>query len=502
MALLGQVAGFYQGYRPQWAVTLLWLFLGLPPANADEDTELRLRERNALTEQRREASLLEMPGEEKEFQAREGVEGGIEPVGNTVQELSYALYRSLQHQQWDAVDHLLQRYLALPDHDRMLVYYARGALARRQGDFTQAESEYRALLSLQPEFLPGQLELARVLFENHKNGDAIRLFRRIEKTIPEAEAMAQGVRNKVALFIRGLEDRDSWRGSMAIGPSYVDNLNQSSKSSRCFLRAPDNRCLIERRAPEAISTKGLNYDAAFDRHLSFDSHHGLQLNTLLYGKKYTGHQAFNESTVAIKSGYSYRSARNQYLAAPLYEYRTLGDNTLYSAWGGNLQWTHHLSSKTALKLETSFREEEYEKDVYAFESGGRASIYATAWHQPFDRWLLFAGLDYISKHTAEPVNAHVFRGLRFGASQTLQWGIESTLFCAFRERKYGAFSDSFGARRMDREQNYNLLIRVPGVHFYGLAPGISLQYSRVKSNVDWLYSYEKTSVDIVLEKRF
>ncbi|WKD49487.1 surface lipoprotein assembly modifier [Microbulbifer spongiae] len=481
---------------------MLLFFFTMPSVNADEDTELRLRQRNVLTEQRREASLLEAPGEEKESQEREEAGRGIEPVGNTVQQLGYALYRSLQQRQWDAVDHLLQRYLALPDHDRMLVYYARGALARRQGDFIQAEAEYRALLSLQPEFLPGQLELARVLFENHKNDDAIRLFRHIEKTIPEAETMAQGVRNKVSLFIRALEDRDSWRGSMAIGPSYIDNLNQSSKSYRCFLRAPDNSCLIDRRAPEAISANGVSFDAALDRHFSFNSHHGLQLNTLLYGKNYSAHQAFNESTVAIKWGYSYRSAANQYLAAPMYEYRTLGDNTLYSAWGGNLQWTHHFSSKTALKLETSFREEEYEKDVYAFESGGRASIYATAWHQPFDQWLLFAGLDYISKQTAKPVNARVSRGLRFGASQTLQWGVEITLFCAFRERKYGAFSKSFGTRRMDREQNYNLLIRVPGVDFYGLAPGISLQYSRVKSNVDWLYSYEKASVDIVLEKRF
>ena len=45
----------------------------------------------------------------------------------------------------------------------MLVAYAEGGLARAVGDFDEAEARYRTLLDLQDDFLPGQLELARVL---------------------------------------------------------------------------------------------------------------------------------------------------------------------------------------------------------------------------------------------------------------------------------------------------------------------------------------------------
>src|SRR3546814_8686029 len=72
----------------------------------------------------------------------------------------------------------------------MLVHYAEGGLARERGDLFAAEAEYRALLELQADFLPGQLELARALFENHKDREAHRAFQaRSEEHTSELQSL-------------------------------------------------------------------------------------------------------------------------------------------------------------------------------------------------------------------------------------------------------------------------------------------------------------------------
>lgn len=503
MSFLAQEKIFPRNYK--WLTPLsiiVTLCLSLPFSQADEDTELRLQQRNTLTDQRREKALLkdelDAPGDEAQLV----INGQIYRAENNLNSLGQALYLSVQHQQWHAADGFLQRYLALPGHDSMLVHYAQGALARSRGQLVAAEREYRALLRLQPNFLPGQLELARVLFENHKNRDSMQLFSEIEKRIPSAEIRAQGVRNTINSFIEALNYRDSWRGSISIGASYTDNLNQSSESYTCFLRTPDNQCLIERRAPEAKSVSGSDFDASLNKRMSFGNHHGLHFSALMYGNTYKEHKTFNESIAIAKLGYSYHSAKNQYYAAPLFEYRSLSNDKLYSAWGGHLEWRHNLSSNSAFKLETAYKDLRYDSGVYFFETGALSSAFATWWHQWSDQWLVFAGLDYAIKDNSERVNAHTAKGVRLGVSRTLWTGVEATLFSSLRRREYGAYSALLGERRLDREQNHTLIINVPRFQFYDISPSITLQYNRVDSNVQWLYSYEKHSISLMFEKRF
>src|SRR3546814_11659276 len=129
----------------------------------------------------------------------------------------------------------------------MLVQYAEGGLARERGDLFAAEAGYRALLELQADFLPGQLELARALFENHKDREAHRAFQAAHTLLAEQGDQAVNVRQTVDAFLHALEQRRGWPGRIAVGPTYSTNLNKSSASNTSLLEPKDGTCKSEKR---------------------------------------------------------------------------------------------------------------------------------------------------------------------------------------------------------------------------------------------------------------
>lgn len=142
---------------------LAWLLISQAmPAQTLEDNQLRLNQSGQRRSASRDRSLLEDTDTLR-------VDGREYTVAPTVSDIGQAIYIALGRQQWTDASRFLRRYAVMSGADPMLLHYARGGLARHKGHLRQAEREYRALLALQPDFLPGQLELARVLFENQRD---------------------------------------------------------------------------------------------------------------------------------------------------------------------------------------------------------------------------------------------------------------------------------------------------------------------------------------------
>lgn len=59
-----------------------------------------------------------------------------------------------------------------------------------------------------------------------------------------------------------------------------------------------------------------------------------------------------------------------------------------------------------------------------------------------------------------------------------------------------------GVRRDDDERNYTLIIKAKRLAFAGFTPLLSLRYNVVSSNVDWLYSYDRSTASLKLERSF
>ena len=85
---------------------------------------------------------------------------------------------------------------------------------------------------------------------------------------------------------------------------------------------------------------------------------------------------------------------------------------------------------------------------------------------------------------------------------TLQSGLRTSLFSSLRHREYNDFNALLGSRRRDDESSHTLIVSAPRWALLGFTPNLTLKHTRVRSNVDWLYSYQRTQLSLRMEKLF
>lgn len=281
---------------------------------ADDDTQLRLNQsldQNLLQQQHQ----LQQQGTIRDTEKLPSIliNGQIFAVEKNQDDLAKALYLAVMQKQWGNASVYLKHYQQYQDYDQALTDFAEGALARAQGQLKLAEQKFQSSLNKQPNNLICELELARVLFEQQKNKEAARLFTSIQNKLGQSDraVIPPEVEQTVNLFVKALNQRDSWQGSVAIGPSYATNLNSSSEQSKTWTlyRMDQDGNIIPahmtRGSPKAISAKGVDYEASLIKRFSLYGNHGISLRGLAYGQSYDDHADYNESTLNINAGYSF-----------------------------------------------------------------------------------------------------------------------------------------------------------------------------------------------------
>ena len=472
---------------------------GTPGNGAGDDTRLRLDRGIDQRETESEREVLKGADDLGAVPSTIVVDGHTYSVSNNVNEMGEALYVSVARRQWADVRRFLKAYLALDHHDPMLVLYAQGALARQDKDFAGAERLYRQLLALQPNFLPGQLELGRVLFESHKDRDALATFRQARAELVGDGEKVAGVRKTVDDFIKALKRRGGWQGSFAIGPEYSDNLNQSSASYTCLLPGADGSCLIDREVPDPIKAAGINFEGTISRRMPLAGHGGILSKTVVFGDVFPGNGRYSQTSLSTQIGYDHQSAKAGYTLSPTFDLGSYGPHLLYTAWGVRAEGIINLSQVAALRLELDHKTFDYKQPGYKDYSGGQTEAYLTGWYALPHSWTLFGGPDLVDKVTDDPTNSFRQYGFRAGLNKPFGKGLNLLLFGSYHWRDYGAYSELLGAKRDDAQQDYVSVIKVPAMRFAGFIPSILVQHNRVKSNVDWLYSYRRTSVSLRID---
>lgn len=473
-------------------------------AQAESGLDTRLRLDQQLDRQRadKESETLEGAEPLDGAPASMTIDGETYAVGNNVTDMGQALYIAVQRKQWTDARRFLDAYQKLAGYDPMLRLYARGALAREKGDLAAAERDYRELLAIRPDFLPGQLELARALFENRKDREAERAFDTVRARLAADGPKAEGVGRTVEAFLAVLKRRRSWQGSLAIGPRYSSNLNQSSASYTCLLATDDGSCLIDRKVPDPIRSTGIGVEATLNSRLPLRGHSGLRARAILFGDYYPGHHAFSQATLIARLGYDYQTARDSFSVSPSVDLSTLGSSLLYRAWGLNAEWSRSLSDKAMIKLEGNRRRFDYRLPAYQAQDGDLTDLFLTGWYLMRGDWTLFGGPDFLEKTADDPVNAYRQWGVRLGVNKSFGNSVGVLLMASARERKHRAYSELFEAQRRDRELGFTAIARFPALAFAGLVPEAVVQHNRVKSNIDWLYSHKRTAISLRLEYAF
>lgn len=494
-------------HRPMIRHLALTAILLAAPAHAQtargEDNRLRLDpgiDRRATARERRAIEGTEPP--DGIAPDRITIDGRDYTVGNTLDDLGRALYLSVDRKAWGDVRRFLPAYLALAGHDPMLVAWARGGLARGDGRLAEAERQYRALLAIQPDFLPGRLELGRVLFEDRKDRDALTLFRAIRADLAAQGEQAAGVRGTVDTFLAVLDRRRGWQGMIAVGPGYSSNLNQTSASQTCLLVGADGACLIDRTLPPAIAAAGINVEGSASRRVPLKGHGGMLARAFVYGDTWPGHGAFNQATLTAQVGYDHQTARRSLTLSPTIDVASFGRNLLYTAPGLRGEAVFTPSPATALRLEVARRRFDYRGTGFDDLDGPLTEANVTGWLSALPGWTLFGGVDAGDKRADDGANAWRHFGGRLGVAHGFSDWADVTLIASARRRDHRAYSELLDAVRRDRETNLTAVVRVPRLGFAGLTPNILLQHNRVKSNVDWLHSFRRTAASIRLEHAF
>ena len=478
------------------ATLLLAAPAGAQTARSD-DNRIRLDpgiDRRATMQEREAIDGTEPPD-------RITIDGHVYTVGNNSGDLGRALYLSIARKNWADVRRFLPRYRALLRPDPMLVSWALGGLARSEGRLGEAERQYRALLAIQPDFLPGRLELARVLFDDRKDREAKRLFRAIRDELAGQGAQAAGVRKTVDTFVSVLDRRNGWQGMIALGPGYSSNVNQTSASQTCLLTGEDGMCLIDRTLPPAIASVGMNVEGNVSRRTALKGHGGVLARALVYGDLWPGHGAFNQATLSAQIGYDHQTARRSLTLSPTVDLSGFANRILFAAPGLRAEAMVTPSPTTALRLEVARRVFHYRRD-FADLDGPLTEASLTGWLSRSGGWTLFGGLEAGDKGAGAPADAYRHMGTRLGVMHGFGDWVELSLIGSVRQRDYRAYSDLLAAKRHDREANLTAVLRLPKLRLAGLTPNILLQHNRVKSNVDWLYFFRRTAASLRLEHAF
>ncbi|WP_083910106.1 surface lipoprotein assembly modifier [Sphingomonas sp. LH128] len=474
----------------------------LAQSTAEQDTRLRLDQELQGQERKTESRLLE------DADALDGpptsleIDGKTYAVGDNVDEMGQALYIAIRRRIWSEGRRFLTAYEGYTDRDPKLVLFAKGALARQDRKLGEAERHYRALVELDPDLMSGQLELARVLFENRKDREAQGAFRQVRERLVVDGDRSTGVVRTVDAFLLALRQRRGWQGNIAIGPSYSTNLNQSSESYTCLLATSDGSCLFDRQLPDAVKAMGISFEGSLNRSIPISGHHGLRARALLFGDVYPSEHDYSQASLIMRLGYQYQSARDTFSLSPSFDIGTLGSSVLYDAWGANAEWQHTLSRKVLLRLEGNYRDYRYRQRGFSSQDGPLIDTSLTAWYTPAPGWTVFGGPDLAVKDTPAATNAYRQWGGRLGIGRTLGKSASLLLLGSYRHRDNRAYSAVFAAKRSDDQFNATAIARFPGFAFAGLTPEVVFQHNRVESNIDWLYSYKRTTASVRLSRAF
>ncbi|MEA1084437.1 surface lipoprotein assembly modifier [Sphingomonas sp. CD22] len=464
------------------------------------DTRLRLdqtveqRKAEAETRVRDETDRLDPTSVE--------IDGTVYAVGRNANDTGAALYVSITRRRWADVRRFLARYRTLPGHEDGLILYAEGGLAREAGDMAGARRAYRALVAVQPDFLPGRLELARVLFLDRRDREAAQAFADVRGALLAQGDKAAGVVRTVDTFLATLRKRRGVQGMVSFGPEYTSNLNQSSASYTCLIPGAAGDCLFDRKVPDPIAARGINIEGNATLRLPLAGHDGVGGRALAFGDLFPGNGRYSQSALSLYAGYDRRTAATGVVLAPSFDLGTLGGQRLYDARGLHGEYSRSVGAGTLVRFEANLRDFTYRRDGYRDYDGRQADAWLTGFRTFPHGWTIFGGPDLLDKRAADPVNAYRQYGARLGLDRTIGEAVDLLLTASLRRREYGAFSPLLDARRRDVDQNYTMLARLPAAKLAGFSPSLLVQHSRVGSNVDWLYSYRRTSVSLRVDHVF
>lgn len=473
----------------------------IPLSHANEDDTQQIRDQQKLELYQQEQEIVKdakFPDEAIEYLS---VDGKRFVVADTESDLTRAIFISINRRQWDDVERFLLRYQQLEPHAEVVVLFAQGAIARAQGKLYLAEDKFRQMLAIDPEFVRGKLELARLLFENKKNRESAQLFTELYDQVP-----AQ-IQRPIQQHLQALRLRKRWRSYVSLGMSYNNNVNQKSGQTECYATfeiSPSQSFCITRSSEQPETDRGWDFTAAVSKDYQIHDNHNLFFKGLWYGTIYDTESQHSHQTLQLSSGYKFANAKHSFALSPLYEKYLWSADTLYNGYGVRLEYSYLLGKRDMLSLQIDYQHNLYINDRYANNYDGDVYTSYLTWNHQFLPSLMgFVGININKKDLNSASSSYDLLGGRLGLNKSFKNGSNISFTALYREYDYKAANVWIGVdANQNKEQLYYVNYNLPNLAYKGFYPSVMYKYSKVHSNNDWYYGYSNTELSFKIQKNF
>ena len=402
--------------------------------------------------------------------------------------LAVELERLLAAGEWDAARQTRRRALGSAPDAVLHRGHLEGLILVRQRRYDEAADVFRKVLTLNPDFVPSRVELAKILYRIGDTGAAQHHFRAIELGSDDT-----GLRRFAQSFLDRMERQRPYGFSGYISLLPSTNIN----------RGTGNETFGGWTIDEASRRKGgVGVAAGLDGHYrwTIDERSGFVLSGAIDAKKYSGASDLDELGLTTSLAYLRRLGGVQLRAGPVAEYRFVAWKPHLARYGVSAGAQVPLGSRTSLATGVSLLRQDF--STQDNRDGWLAYGSATARHMlsPSLGVSVTAGFT-VERTRADRLDHNDFR-LGFQLDKEWTGGLITSAFASYETHRYlGPFIPGTQTSRRDAKWSLGGRLAHRSLSFRGFAPELKYEFTRQHSNIGF-HDYSSHDVGVTLTRRF
>ncbi|RZS29898.1 tetratricopeptide repeat protein [Corticibacter populi] len=477
-----------------------WLAFTSPAAHAQQDTADRLWQGSEQQSQQLRQQAAPGPDEEEDETVSESYRQALEAMTQSprtrLQRLMLEVLGAVNRRDWFGADRSLRQYQQVPQHDPALAVFVDASRAAAEGDLARAIEGYREVMRSNPQFVRGELDLARALYADGRLRDAREVYAHLKgQQVPPV--IARHVDESLANIAR----RTRWQLNLSLALVHEDNLNSASTVVEQCAWVLQGVCLRNNPGHEIHGT-GLNFEATINKLWPLAGNHAVMLRSINYGNTYREEGDYDNLVSTTYLGYQYGSARNQLQLLPLFEFNREYGEKIYHAFGARASFRRQLTARAQVEASYEYKVRNFSRDYQTLEGNFTGlSLFANYAVKP--DLVAYGGLYWRDNEAQQSVYSYREKVARLGVYKSFAG--QATLNVAYGHRLKVAEARNaiFGGRRQrDHENSLYVQATFPSLQWQGLTPAVSYEHRRNNSTIPHAYNYRKNRVTLGFNKVF
>ncbi|MGX2987468.1 surface lipoprotein assembly modifier [Ursidibacter sp. B-7004-1] len=409
--------------------------------------------------------------------------------------------RALMDQNNAILPTYIELYRYVPNRDESLIEWA-NAILLRDKNLTDSVSAYRALHTKLPDNDFIRFQLAETLFYNQEFEAAKTQFERLrasEGVSPQDIVVFDN-------YIAAINRKEEW--SFSFGGTFLNDKNLANSAKQGTQVELPNGGVITYASPRQTG-QGISAWAGANKQWSFSNGKYVAFDSSLSTKYYWDNKYYNDVNAHLGLGIGYSDAKLNLSLTPYIDKRWYagGVNSTKSlkqysnTYGAVIDFSYWLNQKWKYALSYDFGYDMYDRLTYSRQYNGPShNLSNSMMFLPSAKQYWSLAVDTSKKSAKDETNSYERIGTRLTWGQ--EWGkgfvTSTTLGVGKRNYKEKTF---FGMKQKNQEYSASISLWNKNVHFWGLTPRLTFNYSKTDSNIA-IYSYDKKQVLLNVTKSF